>query len=92
MAAAFIPATPAPITTTLAAYTPETPPISVPRPPPWRIRWYAPTCGARRPATSLIGASNGSSPLGSWTVSYAMAVTPRSIRARVQSRLAARCR
>ena len=39
MAAAFMPETPAPITTTLAAYTPDTPPISVPRPPPWRIRW-----------------------------------------------------
>ena len=34
-----------------------------------RIRWYAPTCGASRPATSLIGASSGSAPSGSWTVS-----------------------
>src|SRR2546429_398155 len=56
IAAAFIPETPAPMTTTLAAYTPETPPIRTPRPPPERIRWYAPTCGASRPATSDIGA------------------------------------
>ena len=60
IAAAFMPETPAPMTTTLAAYTPETPPISTPRPPPERIRWYAPTCGASRPATSDIGASSGS--------------------------------
>ena len=69
MAAAFWPETPAPITTTFAAYTPGTPPISMPRPPPWRIRWYEPTCGASRPATSDIGASSGSEPSGSCTVS-----------------------
>ena len=40
IAAAFMPETPAPMTTTLAAYTPGTPPISTPRPPPERIRWY----------------------------------------------------
>ena len=69
MAAAFWPETPAPMTTTFAAYTPGTPPIRVPRPPPWRIRWYEPTCGASRPATSDIGASSGSERSGSWTVS-----------------------
>ena len=69
IAAAFMPETPAPITTTLAAYTPETPPISTPRPPPCRIRWYAPACGASRPATSLIGASSGSARSGVCTVS-----------------------
>src|SRR5512132_681081 len=43
IAAAFMPETPPPMTTTLAAYTPGTPPISTPRPPPERIRWYEPT-------------------------------------------------
>ena len=38
IAAAFIPDTPAPSTTTLAAYTPDAPPISTPRPPPSRCR------------------------------------------------------
>src|SRR6476620_5680412 len=46
MAAAFMPETPAPMTTTLAAYTPLTPPISTPRPPWARMRVCAPTCGA----------------------------------------------
>ena len=92
IAAAFMPDTPAPMTTTLAAYTPDTPPIRVPRPPPCRIRWYAPTCGASRPATSLIGASSGRAPLLSCTVSYAMPVTFLFSRALVQSRLAARWR
>jgi len=35
-----------------------------------------PTWAARRPATSLIGASNGSSPSTACTVSYAMDVVP----------------
>ena len=69
IAAAFMPETPAPMTTTLAAYTPEMPPISTPRPPWARISVWAPTCGASRPATSLIGASSGSAPSAVWTVS-----------------------
>ena len=80
------------MTTTLAAYTPETPPISTPRPPPERIRWYAPTCGASRPATSDIGASSGNELSDSSTVSYAIPVTPRSSSAFVHSGEAARCR
>ena len=63
IAAAFIPATPAPMTTTLAAYTPETPPMRMPRPPSARMRACAPTWGARRPATSDIGASSGRRPV-----------------------------
>ena len=45
-----------------------------------------------RPATSDIGASSGSDPSGSWTVSYAIAVMPESSSASVHSRDAARCR
>ena len=67
--AAFHPTLPAPITTTRAGRTPGAPPISTPRPPLWRSRKWAPCCGARRPATSLIGASSGSEPSGSCTVS-----------------------
>ena len=37
IAAAFMPETPAPMTTTFAAYTPGTPPIRTPRPPWARI-------------------------------------------------------
>ena len=92
IAAAFMPDTPAPSTTTLAAYTPDTPPISTPRPPPSRCRWCAPTCGAIRPATSDIGASSGSDPSGSWTVSYAIEVMPELSSASVQALDAARCR
>ena len=92
MVAEAMPATPAPRTTTLAASTPGTPVISVPRPPPARIRWWAPISGAIRPATSLIGVSSGSELLGSRTVSYAIAVLPAATRASVQGREAARCR
>ena len=45
----------------------------------------APTIGARRPATSLMGARRGSERVGSCTVSYAIAVMPESIRAFVSS-------
>ena len=49
--------------------SPETPPISTPR-PPWPFsRSLAPTWGAIRPATSLIGASSGSLPSAVCTVS-----------------------
>ncbi len=64
-----MPETPAPMTTTFAAYTPLTPPIRTPRPPWARIRVWAPTWGASRPATSDIGASNGRERSGSSTVS-----------------------
>ena len=67
--AAFQPTLPAPSTTTRAGRTPGAPPISTPRPPLWRSRKWAPICGASRPATSLIGASSGSAPSSSWTVS-----------------------
>jgi hypothetical protein len=43
-----------------------------------------------RPATSLMGVSSGSSPVGSCTVSYAMATQPESITARVSSSDAAK--
>ena len=92
IAAAFRPATPAPMTTTFAAYTPDTPASRMPRPPPARIRWYAPTCGASRPATSDIGASSGNDRSGSSTVSYAIPVTFASSNAFVHSGDAARCR
>ena len=43
--------------------------MRMPRPPWARIIVWAPTCGARRPATSDIGASSGSERSGSSTVS-----------------------
>jgi Mrp family chromosome partitioning ATPase len=43
-----------------------------------------------RPAISLIGVSSGSSPVGSSTVSYAIATAPESITARVSSSEAAK--
>ena len=92
MDAAASPATPAPITTTLAGCTPGTPPINVPRPPPGRIRWYAPIKGAIRPATSLIGVNNGNELSRRRTVSYAIATFFAFTRASVHSRDAARCR
>ena len=49
-----------------------TPPSSTPRPPRSFSRYVAPTCTLMRPATSLIGISNGSAPEASRTVSYAM--------------------
>src|SRR5215207_11012026 len=52
--------------TTSAAGTPGTPPSRTPRPPWARSRWWAPTCGASRPATSDIGVSNGNVPLDAW--------------------------
>src|SRR5919106_1489848 len=67
--AAFIPDMPAPMTTTLAGATPDTPPMRIPRPPFSRSRKWAPTCGAMRLATSLMGASRGSDPSGYSTVS-----------------------
>ncbi len=90
--AAFMPAIPAPRTRTLAGRTPETPPMRIPRPPYSRSWRRAPTCGAMRPATSLIGARRGVRPSGSWTVSYATADTLRSTSAWVRSRPAARWR
>ena len=55
MFAAFWPATPAPMTTTLEFATPPMPPMSTPRPPWAFIIECAPTWGARQPATSDIG-------------------------------------
>ncbi len=87
-----MPATPAPMITTLAHSTPGTPQINVPRPPPSRARCWAPTSGAMRPATSLIGVRSGNDPSGNRTVSYAMAVFPAAASASVHGRDAARCR
>ena len=69
MKAAFIPTTPPPITITVAAGTPGTPPSSTPRPPSGRSSMNAPACVAILPATSLIGASSGRRPSASSTVS-----------------------
>src|SRR5215217_511631 len=90
--AAFRPAMPPPRTTTLAGSTPEAPPINTPLPPYTRSRYVAPTCGAIRPAISLIGASSGSRPSSSSTVSYATAATFRCTRNSVSPLSAARCR
>ena len=69
MTAEFAPATPPPMIVTVAGRVPGTPDISSPSPPAERSRVAAPTVGARRPATSLIGARRGSPPSGSCTVS-----------------------
>ena len=52
-----------------AGRTPGTPPSSTPRPPFAFCSVQAPTCGAKRPATSDMGASSGSLPAASVTVS-----------------------
>ncbi len=69
MNAAFWPTTPPPMIITVAAATPGTPPSSTPRPPSGRSRKNAPAWVAIFPATSLIGASSGSRPSSSTTVS-----------------------
>src|SRR5579863_760780 len=74
--AALVPTTPPPRMATFAGATPGTPPSRMPRPPLGRSRYCAPTCTARRPATSLMGVRSGSDPSGSTIVSYAMPVTP----------------
>ena len=63
--AALRPATPPPITTTFPGETPGTPPKRTPRPPLGFCNALAPTWVANLPATSLIGASNGSDPFTS---------------------------
>ena len=92
MTAAFAPATPPPMTVTRAERVPGTPDMSRPSPPAERIRVAAPTVGASRPATSDIGASSGSPPPASCTVSYAIAVTRSATSRSVSGRSAARCR
>ena len=69
MNAAFMPTTPPPMIITLAAGTPGTPPSRIPRPPSGFSRMNAPAWVAILPATSLIGASSGSRPAASVTVS-----------------------
>ena len=69
MKAAFIPTTPPPITITFAAATPGTPPSRMPRPPSGFSSMNAPAWVAILPAISLIGASSGSRPAWSSTVS-----------------------
>ncbi len=61
---------------TSAGSTPGTPPSRMPLPPNTFSRYFAPSCTAIRPATSLIGVSSGSSPVDSCTVSYAIATQP----------------
>ena len=90
--AAFAPAIPAPSTTTFAGATPEAPPISTPRPPRGRSSAAAPSCGAIRPAISDIGASSGSRPSGSITVSYATDADAPLREEPGQGPSAARCR
>ncbi len=67
--AAFMPTTPPPITSTFAAATPGTPPSRMPLPPSGFSSMNAPAWVAILPATSLIGASSGSLPSRSSTVS-----------------------
>src|SRR5678816_3236303 len=88
--AELIPTTPPPRITTFAGATPGTPPRRTPRPPYNFSRYLAPSCTAMRPATSDIGVSNGSSRVGSSTVSYATQVAPLSICARVSFSSAAK--
>ena len=57
------------MTMTFPAATPGTPPSSSPRPPSGFSSMNAPACVAIFPATSLIGASSGSRPRPSVTVS-----------------------
>ncbi len=52
---ALMPTVPAPRTTTDPGLTPGTPPRRMPRPPAGFSRHHAPTCGAMRPAISLMG-------------------------------------
>ncbi len=89
---ALVPATPPPRTVTTAGCVPGTPGTRRPGPPFGLSIVLAPTIGASRPATSLIGASRGSARFGSCTVSYAIAVTPEATSARVRFSSAARCR
>ena len=69
ISAAVRPTTPPPMIMTLPAATPGTPPSSRPRPPSGFSSMNAPACVAILPATSLIGASSGSWPQRSSTVS-----------------------
>ena len=69
MRAACVPTTPPPSTTTRAAGTPGTPPSRRPLPPAGLRSAKAAASMASRPATSLIGASSGSPPRSSVTVS-----------------------
>ena len=66
---ALVPAQRPPMITTHAAATPGTPPSSMPRPPCSSSRQWAPAWIDMRPATSLMGASRGSPPWLSVTVS-----------------------
>ncbi len=78
------------MTITSAGATPGTPPRRTPLPPKCFSRYLAPSWTAMRPATSDIGVSSGSSPLGSSTVSYASATDFESITARVRPSSAAK--
>ena len=69
MNAACMPTAPPPMIITLAGATPGTPPSRIPRPPSGLSSMKAPAWVAILPAISLIGASSGSLPLRSSTVS-----------------------
>ena len=69
MRTALMPTMPAPSTVTRPRFTPGTPPTSRPLPPRFFWRSVTPIWAARRPATSLIGASTGKEPSSFWIVS-----------------------
>ena len=69
MNAACMPTAPPPMIITFAGGTPGTPPSRMPRPPSGFSSMNAPAWVAIFPATSDIGASSGSRPLRSSTVS-----------------------
>ncbi|CKG68271.1 Uncharacterised protein [Streptococcus pneumoniae] len=90
--AAFVPACPPPMIVTLPRLTPGTPASKIPLPPLFFSRNCAPICAAIRPATSLIGASNGRERFSNCTVSYAIETTFFSINAFVNSGSGAKCK
>jgi hypothetical protein len=90
--AAPVPAMPPPIMATWPGATPGSPPIRMPLPLLCFKRKFTPIWTDSLPAISLIGASSGREPFSSCTVSYAMAVTPESIRACVCSGSGAKCK
>src|SRR3989454_1854247 len=73
-----------------AGSPPAPPPSSTPPPPYTFSRYFAPSCTAIRPATSLIGVSKGSSPDVTCTVSSAIATIPDLITACVSDSDAAK--
>ena len=83
---------PAPITTTAAPGTSSTPVSSTPAPPRSVASASAPAKGASRPAMRDIGASSGTPPCASRTVSYADHRDARREHRREQRRIAVELR